>query len=244
VSLAAAFAIAGILVVAGGAQGLSGFGFSLICVPVLVTVLSPSEGVTVAIFIGLALNVALALRHRDHARWPTAGRLIAGAVVGMPVGLAVLVAIEPRPFRAMVAVLVLVATVLIWRRVALPVHGPGAEVVAGVVSGALNTSTSMNGPPLVLTLQGQGMPPSQFRGTLAAVLVASNVITSLLLIGAGKVTHDVLLGVLIGGPAAAGGLFLGEHAFRRIDPARFRAIVLWMLVASAVVALVALALTA
>ena len=52
-SLAAAFAIAGILVVAGGAQGLSGFGFSLICVPVLVTVLSPSEGVAVAIFIGL-----------------------------------------------------------------------------------------------------------------------------------------------------------------------------------------------
>ena len=242
-TIGAVLAIAGILFVAGTAQGLTAFGFSLVSVPVLVTVLTPSEGVALAILIGLGINIALATRNRGHARWPTAGRLIGGAMVGMPLGLVVLLAVEPRPLRAAIAVLVLVATFLIWRQVRLPVHGPVAEVVAGVVSGTLNTSTSMNGPPLVITLQGQGLAPEEFRGTLSAVLVASNVITALLLIAAGKVTADVLAGVVIGAPAAAAGFVVGARRFRRPGRERYRAIVLWMLVASAAVALLALALT-
>lgn len=239
-SVAVAVAVAAVLATAGVAQSLSGFGFALLSVPLLATLIGPRDAVVLSTCLGLMTSATLLARNHHHARWPTVGRLLAGAVVGMPLGLLLLFGLRPGVLRAFIAVMVLVAVVLIARNVRLPVHGPGAEVTAGLVSGALNTSTSMNGPPLVITLQGQGLPPDVFRATISAVFVASGVIATVTFAVAGQIDHTVLVGLAVGVPAVAAGFLGGEALFRRTDPARFRTIVLAMLTASALVALVTL----
>jgi uncharacterized protein len=241
VSLHIALGVFAVLVVAGAAQSLSGFGFSLLAVPMLATLLGPRHGVVLASCLGLIVSTLLLIRNHDHTRWPTAGRLLGGAVLGMPIGLLLLFGLNPSVLRATIAVAVLVAAFLIAREVQLPVHGPRAEVTAGLVSGALNTSTSMNGPPLVITLQGQGLAPDVFRATLSAVFVASGVIANTSFAVTGQIDHTVRVGILVGAPAALVGFVGGEMVFRRTDPRRFRTIVLTMLVASALVALASLA---
>lgn len=239
-TLAVALGVVAVLVVAGGAQSLSGFGFSLLSVPLLATLLGPRHGVVLATFLGLMTSATLLARNHRHVRWSTAGRLVAGAAVGMPLGLLLLFGLDADVLRAGIAVLVLVATVLIARDVRLPVRGGPAEVFMGVVSGALNTSTSMNGPPLVITLQGQGLAPDTFRATLSAVFVASGVLAVTLFTATDQVDRTVLAGIALGIPATLAGFTVGDVVFRRTDPARFRTIVLGMLAASALIALVSL----
>jgi hypothetical protein len=64
-----------------------------------------------------------------------------------------------------IAVTVGVAGTLLARRVS-SAHVPAP--VAGFAAGALTTTTSTNGPPMLLHLLGRGATPSQVRDTLTA----------------------------------------------------------------------------
>ena len=101
-----------------------------------------------------------------------------------------------------------------------------AGVAAGFVSGALTTSISVSGPPVVLWLEARGAHPEEFRASLAATFLAMNLAGGAVLVAAegtgsleaGKVLP--LLGLVIAGYA------LGAVAFRRLDRERFYTLVL------------------
>jgi hypothetical protein len=107
-----------------------------------------------------------------------------------------------------------------------------------VLSGALLTSTGMNGPPLVVAFQAQGMTPRVFRGTLSAVFVVQGAAGIALMAAVGEATTEVAAAVAVGLPALVIGWLIGNRAFHRLDPVVFRRIVLGLLVVSALVALV------
>jgi uncharacterized membrane protein YfcA len=111
--------------------------------------------------------------------------------------------------------------------------------VAGLVSGALTTSISINGPPLVLWLEGEGIRPAEFRATLAAAFLALDVAGAALLVSTDD-SATVDLGVV--GPLLAcvlGGYGLGALAFRRLDSERFFPIVLALVVCAGLASLAA-----
>ncbi len=232
-----AIAVAVIVALAGAAQSLTGFGFSLLAVPLLAVVVGPEAAVLTANALGSAVNVALVVEGWAHVRRRTAAVLLAGAVAGLPIGLLVIEVLDPQALKVVIAVVVLVLTGLLARGVTLGARGLGVDLATGFTSGVLSTSTSMNGPPLVLGLQAQGFGPAEFRATLATVFVVSGVLSVLLLTAAGNWTDTVTLALVAGIPGLAVGWWLGRLAYRRVDPVRFRAVVLGMLVASALVAL-------
>ena len=59
---------------------------------------------------------------------------------------------------------------------------PGTRALAGLASGALNTSTSTGGPPLVLLLMGRGLPPAVVRDTLTACFIGFAPVSALALV--------------------------------------------------------------
>ena len=110
-------------------------------------------------------------------------------------------------------------------------------VTVGAASGALLSSTGMNGPPLVAAFQAQGMPPQQFRATLSTVFVSQDAAAIVLLALAGAMTEEALLAAAIGVPMLIAGWPLGNRLFHRLPPAAFRRVVLVMLAVTALVAL-------
>ena len=80
--------------------------------------------------------------------------------------------------------------------------------------------------------------PSAFRATLATVFVSGSAVSLLLFWARGLVTADSLRVAAAGLPGLVVGILAGELAFRRVDHGRFRAIVLLLLVVSAVLALI------
>jgi uncharacterized membrane protein YfcA len=231
-------AVAVIVAAAGVAQGLSGFGFSLISIPLLALVVPVKAAIVGGAMLGLVQSGLIVARDHRHVDWRSAAVLVVAALAGMPIGLLVITRVRAQPLQVVIALTVLVLTGLLWRRVRLPTDSLTAEVGVGFTSGMLSTSTGMSGPPLVIALQARGVPPSAFRATLATVFVSGSAISFLLFWSRGLVTADALRVAGAGLPGLLLGILVGELMFRRVDHERFRAIVLVLLVASAALALV------
>ena len=233
--LATVVALAG---AASFAQALSGFGFSLLIVPPLALVVGPKEAVVMANLMGtMSSGLTLTSMH-DSVDWRLGGRLLASAALGMVGGLAVLVFVDARLLQVIIAVVVLVATTLIWRGVHLRAQNRALDFVAGFVSGVLNTSTSMSGPPLVLYLQNRGMTPGQFRATLNAFFLAGGAIATVLFVIGDRIGAYELGAAAASAPVVALGWLGGHRLFHRLDAAQFRRVVVGVLFLSASIALV------
>lgn len=229
-------AVAVVFLLAAVVQAVSGFGFALVAVPLLAVVVDPAPAVVATTLVSLLLSAVVLRADRAHVRWRDVGVVSAAGIVGMPVGLAVLARVPERVLTAVIAVVLLASTAILARGLRLP-PGRRTEIVVGLTSGALLTSTGMNGPPLVVAFQAQGMAPRPFRGTLSAVFLAQGVAAVALLAAGGQVTAPALAATAVGVPMLALGWLLGDRVFRALDPVAFRRVVLGLLVVSAAIAL-------
>lgn len=236
-SIAALALVAGALFVGSALNALVGFGFSLVSVPVMALAVGPKEAVVLASLLALASNSGVALRHRAEAQRPIVGRLMAGSIVGLPIGLAVLVVVPAQWIGIGIAVVVLSAVALIATGRQVESVPPWADVVAGVVSGVLNTSVGVSGPPVVMSLHGHGLGKATFRATAATVFGLSGIVAIALFGLSGRINATVLATALLVLPAWPLGWWVGDRLHRRVDEARFRSVVLWMLTATAVISL-------
>jgi uncharacterized membrane protein YfcA len=237
-ALAAAAAL-----VAAAVQSATGFGFALILSPALLGALDRYEAVTALLALGLVLNLLVLF---DGGRpGPVAWRellpVLAAAVPGLALGAAALALFSKPVLQVVVGLVVLIAAAaqLRGRMSGKPARARSAAA-AGLASGALTTSISVSGPPLVLWLESRGVPPAELRATLAACFLALNLAGCLVLVplaGADRVVPaDVLLPLL--GLVVVGHL-VGARAFRRLDPERFSVIVLVLVVLTGAASVVA-----
>jgi uncharacterized membrane protein YfcA len=227
-----AFVIAAL---AAFAQSVSGFGSALVAVPLLSMLAGPRTAVVTITTLSIAMTALATARERRHVEWPVAGTLAVMGLVGMPLGLLLLTTLDATALTVVIAVLVLAFAVLLASGWA-PHPGPWARRAAGVASGAMLTSTGMNGPPLVITLQAMRLRPDQFRATLQAVFCSQDVAAVIGFAVVGQVNRTALVAVAAGLPGLPLGWLLGDRVFTSIDAGLFRRVVLGMLVLSAVAA--------
>lgn len=215
-------AVACIAAAASTVQVVAGFGFSLFAVPLLSFPLEPKTAVVVAGTAGLVASGTNAWREWEHRDRGCARRMVAGALVGSPVGLALLTVLPQRGLRFALAIAVAAFVVLNVRGLRLAAAGPRLDVGAGVLSGTLNTMLSTNGPPLVAVLHARHLQPQVFRATLSVVFAVSSVVAIALYAIAGRYDGDAWRGVAIAVPAIAIGQLFGGRWRDRVEPTRFR----------------------
>ena len=227
------------LVVTAGtaAQAASGFGFSLLTVPLLAALLDAQTAVVANGALGLLLVAFMAVRGQGRVERSVVAVAVGAAIVGMPLGLWVLSHLGNRALTAAIGVVVLVLTVALIRGLRLPA-GRATYALAGVLSGALSTSTGTSGPPLVIALQGIQVAAEGFRATLATLFALQGTVAFGAFIATGRVTAEVGRVALAGLPGLATGWVLGDRIFRRLDERRFRRLVTGMLALSATVAII------
>jgi len=218
---------AAVFLLAALAQSVTGFGSALVAVPLLGTLTSPSVAVVSATTVSLVLTAGAAVRERTYIDRPLSRTLLVSGLAGVPVGLVALHVLDEAVLGTAVAGMVLVSVpVLVLAPRLRPLPAP-----AGVVSGALLTSTGMNGPPLVLALQH--LEPRTYRATLQAVFAGQDAVAVLGFLVLGVLTPEVAMISAAGLLGLPLGWAVGDVAFRRVSRERLRFVVVVMLLVSA-----------
>lgn len=221
---------------AAAAQALSGFGFALIAVPLVAVLVGPKEAVVGIALVGAFLVVWMTFRLAGTIDRRAVVVILAFGVVGMPLGLLILERADERLLTAIIAAVVIVFTVLLWRGLRFPA-GRATDAIAGFTAGILSTSTGTSGPPFVIALTNRGVEPDEFRRTLAVLFLVQSVLSLALFTVSGQVTRDAVQVALAGVPGLVLGWMVGEWAFSRLSAEAFRRIVLGMLLLSGLVSL-------
>lgn len=211
----------------------AGFGFSLVAVPPLALLVDPVTAVVVAALMSAPMSVWIAVRDRRHVDRRLAVLFLGYGLAGVPLGVWLLNVLPPRPLMMAIAAMVLLGTLLVWRKVPLP---GGTPALAGVsaLSGTSFAATGIDGPLMVAALQGAGLEPRVQRATLSVMFSATGTASLAGFAVSGQLTPQVGSLLLLGVPAMLLGVLMGERVFHRMDPELFRRAVLGLLVISSV----------
>ncbi|HET9739920.1 MAG TPA: TSUP family transporter [Solirubrobacteraceae bacterium] len=239
------FLVAAAAVAAGATlQSATGFGFSLVAAPLVFAAMGPEEAVGLLTLLGAQVSLmTLATEgRRPQPAMSECALVLAAAVPGAVAGVAVLRALDVVALQ--IAVSLGVIGTLAVRRLATGHLPRWAGVPAGFASGALTTSTTTSGPPLLVFLLGRQLTPDQMRDTLPVCFLGLSVIGALALWTTGTtaaIPEPWQIAVLV--PVAAAGQLLGRRLFARLARSgRFEPVVTGVLLASVLGGLAAAAL--
>lgn len=192
--------------------GISGFGSTLIAVPLLAH-LFPLKFV-VPFFVILdcvgAFNMGLRLRADLMRREITL--LLPFMAVGILAGVYLLVRVSPELLIGGLGVFVLIFGVsyIIKRGKGMPVpHWIGAPI--GLFGGATSAMFGIGGPIYVFFLSGRGATPTQIRATMPMIFMFTTVARIVLFIIAGLYSPAALVAAVALLPVMALGVWAGHH---------------------------------
>ncbi|MCA8924565.1 MAG: sulfite exporter TauE/SafE family protein [Planctomycetes bacterium] len=214
-----------IVFVAAVLQGLSGFGFGLVCMSVL-PFFVPVRFAVVLISVLRAVPVAtLLIQLRRHLEWRRIAPLLLGAVAGVPVGVWFLRTASPTAVR--VALGVVLTSYALWALFRpTPAERPeparGWGLLAGALGGVLGGGFNTGGPPVVLYAAVAGWQRDMLRASLSCYFSTVIVVQLSLFAGSGILTLDVLRVQLLAAPAVILGTWLGSKLASRVPQARFQ----------------------
>ncbi|MEO0667094.1 MAG: sulfite exporter TauE/SafE family protein [Pseudomonadota bacterium] len=191
--------LAGAIVAAGLVRGFTGFGSAMIIMPAASSVLDPFAALvflTVVEFWGPLPNLPAALRTGQRAETL---HLLAGAAVGLPLGLWALSFLAPDAFGWLVSCVVLVLLVLVmtgWRY-AGPLRAPAVAGV-GSLGGFLGGVAGVPGPPVIMLYMASALPVAVIRANFLLYLLGIDLMMMTVLLGAGLLdTVALMAGVLL-----------------------------------------------
>lgn len=211
------------VLVAGFVRGYSGFGFSALIVAASGLVTSPLHFVAVVVILETVMSLQAWQGAGPDVDWGRVKWLMAGAAVGLPLGLWALSGISEDAARTIISgyVLIMCVVLLAGFRLTAEVRGAGGNLAAGLVSGLAN-APGMGGLPVAAFFSAQPMQAAVFRATLIAYFPLLDLVSAPLYWLAGLVSWDTLWASLWLLPPTVLGNWLGGRHFFNTDPQGFR----------------------
>ena len=203
-------------------RGYSGFGFSALVISASGLVTNPLHFVAVVVLCEALMSVQAWRGIGSFVDWRRVWYLLAGAAVGMPLGLWALTAISEDAARGVISAYVLVMCLILlagWQ-LGREMRGP-ANLWAGLASGLAN-APGMGGLPVVAFFAAQTMQANVFRATLVAYFPLLDIYAAPLYFYSGLVSWDTVWASLLALPMVFLGNWLGSRHFLNTDPQDFR----------------------
>ena len=235
----AAIAVCVIAFVSGTARGFSGFGSALIFMPLASSMAAPKLVAALLLIIDFVAALPLLPNAWEQADRKATSVMVAGALIGVPIGTYFLTRLEPVTTRWIISGFVAALLVLLlsgWRyrgeeHASISI---GVGSLAGFCSGLAQTG----GPPIVGYWLGR--PIVSVRANIILFFAASDVFSAVAYAVSGLINADAIKFALVVGPVYAAGIWFGASLFGRASEAIFRAICYALIAAAVIIGLPAL----
>ncbi len=200
-----------------------GFGNALFAMPVLAFFVPLSFATPLVAMVSMTVTLAIVLADWRHMEFGDAARLVAGAILGIPLGLWLLTRADERLVKGFLAFVIgafAVYSLSEPRRFQLNSDhwGFGFGWIAGVLGGAYNT----HGPPLIIFGFLREWSAKQFRATLQGYFLLAGCFVLLGHALNGLWTDAVLKHYAMSLPLTGLAFVMGHSLSRRLSQERFQ----------------------
>ena len=223
--------LAVIVAVGGFVRGFSGFGATLVMVPLLNLLMSSSEAVLLALSIDVLVLTTILPKNAQQAEWKPIIPLILGAFIAIPLGAWILVMASPATMRIIISVLVLMFSCLLlsgWTYKGQKTQS--LSFMVGAFSGIANGATAIGGPPIVAYFIAKGMPPVALRASLNVAAFIMEGVSVIAIYFVGNFNIENTISVLILAPFMLIFLWIGSVTFRSVNKKFFNTLILYFLI--------------
>jgi hypothetical protein len=235
---------AAVAVMIGLGKGGLGVAFAALATPLMAMVLPVGEALAVVLVIQMITDVFAVGAHWRRWDRKLVTLLIPGALAGVAIGAFFLTSVSPQALRTTLAVVILLfATYKLAERNLLrrftyrprPWHSPLAGAISGFSSAIANTG----GPPVTIYLLMHNLQPRTFIATTALFFLILNYIKLPFYLGVGLFNWPLLRSALWLLPLAPLGVWIGRAFVLRANQALYERMILFFLVISALLVLLA-----
>lgn len=201
--------------IAGLARGFSGFGGALIFIPLAGAVTSPQIASAILLIVDGFLTLGMVPKGWRFANRREVATMLAGAVVGVPLGTAMLALTPPVTLRWIISAVVLALLLFLisgWRY-----HGrpkPALTVGVGAVAGFFGGAAQLSGPPIVAYWLGGAIPAITVRANLILYFALATCISATSYFFGGILTVESLPALASHEPRLCAGPVCRFPAFR------------------------------
>jgi uncharacterized membrane protein YfcA len=218
--------------VAAIVTGVAGFAFGLVALAIWLQALTPLQAAPLVAAYALLVQGYAVWKLRHALDWPRLMPFLVGSVLGVPAGIALLSWAPQGALRLGVGILLILFSVYSLARPQLQPRreaGWWSDAAVGWLNGVVGGSTGLAGILVVIWCSLRGWPRDQQRAVFQPTAVVSFVAIILGLGGGGMLSPETARLFAIGLPALAAGTWLGWTLYGKVDEARFRWIVLVVL---------------
>jgi uncharacterized protein len=231
------FLAVGALLVAAFIRGTTGFGFSLVFTPFMVLIMDPKAVIPVNLILASLSNIMVVASSYKSINIRRLLPMTIASLLGVPIGVFIITAISATILKILIGVItVFFAILLIFRLTPHFSNERRASGIAGLVSGILNASTSLGGPPVVLFMHNQSWQKEEIHPSLSAFFLINTGASLIGLTFSGMVTPDILLTAASFAPGLVIGVYLGMLAFKHVNEGYFRILSVIVVVGTGILA--------
>jgi uncharacterized membrane protein YfcA len=219
----------------GFVNGISGFAFSMVAMSVWAWSLDPRLIAPMVVFGALVAQLLSLTQVWRASHWRLLVPFLIGGVIGVPLGVALLSAIDARLFRLLAGiVLVAYSSLLLLVRRPRPVTrgGAPADAAVGFVGGVMGGLAGLTGPVPVLWCSLRGWDRDTQRGVFQGYSTTMLGLTLVVYFARGTLGADELRIFALMMPAILLPAWAGVRLYRRINDVQFRRLVLVLLALS------------
>lgn len=208
-------------------QGITSFGFSLLALPLLSLILPLQEIVPILVIFSLAINIIIFTKVKGHINKLQITLLVLFGLISIPIGINALQGMNENIIKFVVGLVIIISAASMNYGIKLKFKNQNvAYAITGFLSGILNGSSSLSGPPVILLLSNEGTSKENFRKTLSTYFLVLNLFTIPFFILEKMITNEVIVNTLYLSPALLIGVFSGVFLGNRLPDNIFKRITL------------------
>ena len=222
----------------GFVTGLAGFGTGLTALGFWLYVVDPVVAAALVVICSVVGQVQSLYTVRRAVTWQRVWPFLLGGLVGVPLGVAALRAVDPKTLKGLLGLLLVGYTgiTLGFRR--LPTVAWGGKVADGVVGfggGVLGGVAGLSGPLPTIWCGLRGWQGDAQRGVYQPYNLTILSVALMTYATQGLLTTHIWELALVCLPATLLGAYGGMRLYGRIDDQQFRYLILWFLLVSGLV---------
>jgi len=228
-----------IFMAAGFTQGVTGFGFGLLAIPLLSLFIDIKTAVPLCSLLGILVTAFLSLRLRKHIDRRKILPLLFGCIPGVAVGTLVLKKAPTELLSVLMGVMLVAYSLYRLKSKQQPRNIDSRwAYAAGFSTGAISSAFSAGGPPTIIYATLRGWDKNEIKATLSGFFLTGGLTVITAHAITGLTTSLVLHYFLLSAPVVIGGVFIGSLLYDRIDTGAYLKLLQWLLLAMGVLMII------